>query len=904
MFKKSFKLKIFIIFTVPAIALIYFSIYIIDFKYKELNNSSALMLSANITQSISKFIHNIQIERGLSAGYIVTNEKSIHRSKLIKQHQNTDKAHQELLHFIKLNSHDKKLILNLDGSNTLPNTKLLLNQLYKLKNIRKLVLDSKITLEDELNYYTKINAQLLKKIKSLGTLLNRLNKQSVAIYRLEELKEKTGLQRAYMYAYILSNNKHNDYIPKINSLIKAQKQYKKDFKTEASLNYLVYYNQSVSSILENSINKFIDEVIKQNNKNMNASHWFALSSKQINEYEILSIKIIDDYIKGVYSVYNDAKASLYTTALLWFLSIGSFVGLTFILNKLLKKEEESSNELRIASYTFDSHEAMTITDVNGIILKVNQAFSDITGYEPSDVIGKNPRVLKSLKHTNEFYKNMWNQLHTVGKWSDEIYNKRKNGEIYLERLSITAIKDENNITTHYIAQFLDISDLKKAQEDAIHQAYHDFLTKLPNRKSMNKRLKEEFIKAKRHDFIHAFLFIDLDGFKSVNDNYGHGIGDKLLIAVSQKFITILREEDFVARMSGDEFAIMIFNIDKDEYEAAKDVKAVCEKIIRELSKPFYLDEYKINIGASIGVKLFPDGEKEIADVIHHADAAMYQAKQQGKNRFVFFDKAIELEIKQYNLLEEELKKAYENEEFVFYFQPKVDTNTMQIAGAEILLRWMHPIKGIQYPNTFLKVLKEIGMIPKISALAIHSASKFIKEHNDAFKGVISINIDSTELLSNDFIDNVKRIVNSYNIEPSCIELEILEGELIKDFDKMVIQINKLKDFGIKFSIDDFGTGYSSISYLQKLPVDTLKIDRHFMHDISNESNRKLVKIILEMAKEFNLATVVEGVETKSQLDLITQNNADQYQGYYFSKAIDEKAFQELIINNSIQQLEL
>ena len=332
-----------------------------------------------------------------------------------------------------------------------------------------------------------------------------------------------------------------------------------------------------------------------------------------------------------------SKQFMLITLLLWLFSFMAFLLLIYILNKLINKEARLMEDLRISAYAFNAHEAMTITDPNGIIIKVNKAFSEITGYTEDEVIGKNPKVLKSFKHPEEFYKNMWLELHTKGRWSSQIYNKRKNGEIYMEKLSITAIKDKNNITTHYIAQFLDISDIQKAQEKIQYQASHDFLTGVFNRKSLMGKLQEEFARTKRHDFFDAFLFIDLDGFKSVNDSYGHKTGDSVLINVCRRLESCIREEDYIARIGGDEFCVVLVSVNVNEENAKEDTKKITEKILLSISKPLDIEPHNIQISASIGIKLFPNGVQDINDIINKADIAMYQAKEQGKNRFIFAD---------------------------------------------------------------------------------------------------------------------------------------------------------------------------------------------------------------------------------------------------------------------------
>jgi diguanylate cyclase (GGDEF)-like protein/PAS domain S-box-containing protein len=477
----------------------------------------------------------------------------------------------------------------------------------------------------------------LEIIHNFVVLYSKKSSNSIAVYDIQLLKESAGLERAYVYNQLLSDKFNDVNTQKIKQLILNQKIFKDNFLADSTPEFITLYNKLVDKNILEKIEKFRSHFFNNKLGSKNAKEWFELSSKLINQYESLSSQIINIYLSNIKQTYDDAQRALFVTALALLLSIASILVLMFILNALVKNEEKNAANLKIAAYTFNSHEAMVITDVEGIIIRVNRAFTEVTGYEADEVIGKNPRLLKSQHHSKEFFENMWNRLLTDGKWSGEIYNKRKNGEVYLERLSITAIKDESGATTHYIAQFLDITDMKKAQDEAIYQSYHDFLTKLPNKKFMIQKLKEEFARAKRHNFLHAFLFIDLDGFKRVNDNCGHDVGDKLLEEVAKRIRNTIREDDFVARISGDEFAIMLLDLDKIEREVAKDIKVVCSKIIEEISKPFYLDGHKIQIGVSIGIKLFPDNKDGINDTVKHADIAMYRAKAAGKNRFVFFD---------------------------------------------------------------------------------------------------------------------------------------------------------------------------------------------------------------------------------------------------------------------------
>ncbi len=638
MLNKSFKIKILSIFFVPAVALIYFSFYFVSIRYEQLNNTSALMLSSKITKSISKFVHNLQIERGLSAGYIVSKNQSLYKKRLLQQRKLTDQSYKDFLYYVNLQTKEKEKVKQMIYYKNDKNIKKVLCKLHKLKHIRESILQSKMTFKGVMKYYTGIDEQLIEAIHVLSSLFHNKNINPSDIYKLEELKESAGEERAYIYSSLLCKKMYHIELEIIRDLIVAQKQYKNDFLANSSIPDLALYNKIVSYDTELKVEKYRVKFFDRKLSQKDAKQWFAVSSSRINEIESLNIKIINLYLDYVTHINQQAKKSLIITFLLWVLSLGAFLTLLYILNKLIDQEVRLIDDLRVASYAFDAHEAMTVTDPNGKIIRVNKAFTKITGYSPEEVIGKNPRVLKSYKHSEEFYKNMWKDLHTKGYWSDEIYNKRKNGEIYVEKLSITAIKDKNDITTHYIAQFLDITELKSAQKQALYQATHDFLTKLPNKKMMVERLKKEFSRSQRHGFYNSFLFIDLDGFKQINDNFGHQSGDKLLIKVAERLKSCVREEDFVSRIGGDEFAIILLDLGSDYEKSIKNTQIICEKIIEKLTEHFSIDGHTIDITSSIGVRIFPNNIKDINDIINQADMAMYKAKENGKNRFVFYDK--------------------------------------------------------------------------------------------------------------------------------------------------------------------------------------------------------------------------------------------------------------------------
>ena len=890
--KKSFGFQIILIFLIPAVVMLYFAYYFIAAKYETLKASELYIYASQNVQTISRLIHNIQLERGMSAGYLVLSKNDAKlRKRLLAQQKKSDESYRAFAAYTKDRSVQKH---KLDALLHYKNEKFereVIRLFYDVSKVRQSVLTHRMTFEEEIAYYSKINRNLLNLMYVLLSHFDKNYGNLMDIYKLEELKEIEGLERAYVYNYLLSKN--TKLFAKIRELFIEEKKVANEYLSDASLENILLYHQIVKRESQQKVEKFEEKLLQGYLSRREASKWFQISTERIDELEKLSIYILQKYHKKVYNVYEIQKKALYWTVFVWAVAILSLLFLLYALIKLLRSQNQMLEDLRIASYTFDSQEAVTITDPNGKIIRINNAFSEITGYSKEEAIGKNPSILKSGRHSAEFYQNMWDALHTQGKWSGEIYNKRKSGEIYPERLSITAIKDENGITTHYIAQFTDISELKEAEENAKFQASHDFLTKLPNRKSMTERLQDEYVRARRHGYLDAFLFLDLDGFKRINDNYGHHIGDKILIEVAKCLKETVRSDDYIARISGDEFCVMLLNLDKNESKAAQTAKIVAEKIIDTISKVFIIDEHKLHLGVSIGIKLFPDGIKDIYEIINSADAAMYKAKESGKNRYVFFNDEIDAEIRQLSALEEEIKQAFLERQFVFYIQPKVKLEGHSVTGGEMLLRWQHPQRGLLPPADFLKIVKEMGKLKEIGMMAVEQACRFLKRHGP-IEGTFSVNVSSYDLVSNDFIDFVVKTVLECGVEPSELEFEILENELIEEFDLVQNNLAKLKKIGIKISIDDFGTGYSSISYLRRLSLDVLKIDRCFVQDIENETTKELVGMIVDIAKTLRLDVVVEGVETQEQLEYIEALGVEYAQGFYFGRAIEQEEFAKLL----------
>jgi diguanylate cyclase (GGDEF)-like protein/PAS domain S-box-containing protein len=571
--------------------------------------------------------------------------------------------------------------------------------------------------------------------------------------------------------------------------------------------------------------------------------------------------------------------------------ISSYVAIKEDITQL--KEDEK--KLRLASTVFQTAtEAVMINDANNLIVAVNYAFTLITGYSEAEVLGKNPILLSSGHHDINFYKGMNHELTTTGKWQGEICNRRKNGEVYYEWLSITALKNKAGELESYVSLFSDITKRKQAEDKIYHQANYDYLTGLANRNLFIDRFEQSIAVAKRDNNSVALLFIDLDGFKNVNDTFGHSKGDLLLKYAAQRIESVVRTSDSVARLSGDEFAVMLCG-DNDVYSNEK----VATKVLTELATPFKLAEKEAHVSASIGIAIFPDDGHSSEDLLANADSAMYKAKEKGKNNVQFFTKEMDIKAQQRRNLEVELRQAINNNELVLYYQPIHDIKTGKVVSAEALIRWLHPQRGLISPIEFIPLAEDIGFIVDIGDWVLEQACNQaqIWQNQWSCAPKISVNISSAQLHRTDFFDKLKNVLVQSQLPPELLTLEMTESLLIEEDINILAKLRTIRDFGIDLSIDDFGTGYSSLSYLKRFPISILKIDRAFIKDITiNSEDEALTCAILSIAQSLNLKVVAEGVEEKAQCDLLAKHNCQFVQGYLFSKPLPAEVFAAYIDN--------
>ncbi|CAG4887635.1 bifunctional diguanylate cyclase/phosphodiesterase [Paraburkholderia saeva] len=573
---------------------------------------------------------------------------------------------------------------------------------------------------------------------------------------------------------------------------------------------------------------------------------------------------------------------------------GDFIGFRTSGRDITERKHVEA-ELRIAAVAFDSQEAMMVTDVDSTILRVNSAFTECTGYSAGEVVGRTPRLLKSDLHDATFYKEMWQTIRRVGGWQGEIWGRRKNGEVYPKWLTISAVTGEGGAVTHYVGTHHDITERKKAEEKIRELAFYDTLTRLPNRALLLERLRQSMASSHRNKVCGALMFIDLDHFKTLNDTLGHDKGDLLLRQVAYRLSSSVNEGDTVARVGGDEFVVVLGNLGHDKVTATAQTEAVGERILAVLGSTYQLNGVQFRSTASIGVTVF-DGEQTSTDeLFKQADLAMYKSKERGRNAMCFFDPAMQTVVLKRAELELGLRSAIEEDRFVLHYQAQV-IDGGHITGAEALVRWMHPERGLIPPGEFIPLAEETGLILEIGQTVLECAcSQLAAWATRASMAHLSIavNVSARQFREPDFVENVLTVIRQTGARADRLKLELTESVLVENVEDIIEKMSALRAHGVTFSLDDFGIGYSSLSYLKRLPLDQLKIDRSFVRDILDDPNdADIARTIVALARSFDLGVIAEGVENEAQRDFLAVAGCHAYQGFLFCKPLPIEGFEQ------------
>jgi diguanylate cyclase (GGDEF)-like protein/PAS domain S-box-containing protein len=579
-------------------------------------------------------------------------------------------------------------------------------------------------------------------------------------------------------------------------------------------------------------------------------------------------------------------------------TVGGLVGLILDITDRKRMEDD----LRQAATVFDnSAEGVTITTPDGTIIAVNRAFTEITGYAESEVVGRNPRMFQSGRHDRKFYREMWASIAVSGRWQGEVWNRRKNGETFPEWISITAVRDKDGRLTNYVATFSDITHQKQAEERIQMLAFSDPLTGLPNRRLLLDRLEHALVVSARSKCHGALFFIDLDDFKGLNDTRGHYVGDLLLKQVAARIAACVREGDTVARFGGDEFVVMLEDLSDNALEATTYAESVGVKILAALNEPYLLQDNPQHSTPSIGVTLFGDQHSSLEELLKQADLAMYRAKASGRNALRFFDPEMQAVVAARVAMEADLRQGLLQQQFVLHYQPQVD-HASSVTGAEALIRWQHPQRGMVSPAEFIPLAEETGLILPLGLWVLETACAQLSawgKSPEAAHLTLAVNVSAHQFRQTDFVDQVLQVCERNALGAGKLKLELTESLLLDDVEDIIAKMTALKARGVCFSLDDFGTGYSSLSYLKRLPLDQLKIDQSFVRDVlTDPDDAAIARTIVALAHSLGMAVIAEGVETEEQLLFLTSHGCHAYQGYLFSRPLPLADFEKFIRRDS------
>ena len=560
------------------------------------------------------------------------------------------------------------------------------------------------------------------------------------------------------------------------------------------------------------------------------------------------------------------------------------------------QRRRAESEMRIAAIAFEAQDGIMVTDSAGVLQRVNRAFTRITGYAEDEVVGKTLAMLHSGRQDAKFYAQMWAAIASEGYWQGEIVNRRKSGELFTERLAISAVKDPGGTVTHYVGSFADVTQQREAESKAEHLAYFDALTDLPNRMLLNDRLEHALAWSARSQDYCALLFVDLDNFKKVNDSIGHQAGDQLLVEAARRLKLAVRDGDTVARFGGDEFVVVLEELGADAHGAAMRAGMVAEKLRTSMADTYELDGQTFYCSASIGATLFKGGVDSSESILMHADLAMYRAKQDGRNALRFFEQSMQVELAKRTALEAELRVAIAAGQLELHYQPQYDRDG-RLIGAEALVRWNHPTAGLVLPAEFIGLAEDTGIIVPLGQWVLDAACTQIAAWSRSAPTrdlVLAVNVSARQFAQGDLVDTVLASVHAASARADRLKLELTESTVLDNVGDAFDKMRALKREGISFSLDDFGTGSSSLSYLTRLPLDQLKIDKSFVDDLpQDQQDATVAQTIIAMGKGLGLQVVAEGVETEAQWSFLLQHGCDAFQGYRFGKPLPIEEFGRL-----------
>jgi diguanylate cyclase (GGDEF)-like protein/PAS domain S-box-containing protein len=934
----------------PLAGLVFLAAWMSLDQHRTARDMEHLEAMAGLAPAVSALVHELQMERGISAGLIGGHKAggeqlgaSEFAQRLPRHYAATNQARlaleRALSEYERMHDEDARRPDNIRSRIAVVRERLL-----RLDEMRVAIADRRIGIQELTDHYAATIAELIGIAEEmlLASTRPELTHAIAAYIHLLHVKEQTGLERALGSAGFAAGHFDPATHARFIERIERQTFHLKEFHFFATTEHVDFLNQTLYGVNEAEVGRMRRIALRSRETGstggISAAHWYDSMTQKIDRLQTIETRLADDLsamARAIRQAANDAALRIYllaalllamTVALASALARGILVPLKQMtaamgklaaqddsieivgtehgdeigalaraaavfranLVKVAQAEEQMrvAQELRIAATAFESLHGMMVTDAKGMILRVNKAFTEMTGYPAAEAVGQSPALLKSGRHPPEFYAEMWRQLAVSGAWSGEIWDRRKNGETYPKWQTISAVRGPDEEITHYVAAFTDISERKEAEQRIHDLAFYDPLTRLPNRRLLLDRLQQALSLSARNGHYGALLFIDLDNFKSLNDTLGHDMGDLLLIEVAERLQGCLRGSDTAARLGGDEFVVMLEDLGDQATAAAADAEAVGAKILETLNRDYDLAGKEHHSTPSIGVTLYRGHEAGMDELLKQADLAMYQAKAAGRNAMRFYDPEMQTAVTRRSELEADLRHALQESQFLLYYQPQVDGAGRTI-GAEALVRWRHPERGLVSPLEFIPLAEDTGLILPLGDWVLNHACHRLAQWQEqpATAGLtLAINVSARQFRQPDFVAQVLAALARSGADPKGLKIELTESLLLDDIENTIIKMETLKSHGIRFSLDDFGTGYSSLSYLKRLPLDQLKIDRSFVRDVLTDPNDAVIaKTIVALAQSLGLNVIAEGVETQEQRDFLAAHNCHAFQGYLFGK---------------------
>jgi len=858
---------------------------------KKSDRDSARQIHAwtEISIEISQLVHELQKERGLSSGFIASDGQRF-GSALQDQYYLTDSAIDRLY---AVHSQAGRVHAPLAG-----NLADALEQFHDLSRLRSGVGGLRLSREAVVDGYTALITPLFEHL--LGTMsvgrVGWIYRQQMAFVFFLETKEMAGQERALLTAMLSSG----DFGPvRMASFhrIKAMEQLREDkFLQLADPEVLAAYralDRTPHVIDAERIRRLVVAVgasQEQPRIRYTAEQWFALASRHIDDLAGFEKVLSDRLLNSADELEAKAQWALSLNALAVLVSFGLAMALLW---RLRQGKEVAEQNLYLAAKVFGhSVEAIMITDPEGNIIEVNQAFSKINGYSREEVQGQNPRLLKSGRHDRDFYVSLWDKLLRNGTWEGEIWNRRKSGEIYPALLSIATVRDRKGATSHYIGMTVDLTQYKETEALLEQLRTFDPLTKLPNREAWLSAVDQSIVSAQRSQGHFALLEIGLDRFKVINESLGLSTGDKVLVAAADNIRRLLRRHDVAARSGGDRFSILL-----PDMSDARDIGAFCERLLAAFAQPIEVDGQPLHVSVSLGAALYPmDGEATSA-LLQNTESALYRAKEEGRACYKFYSAEMNAASSRLLALEQMMRQALEKQEFAVVYQPQVAAGSNRLVGMEALLRWRNAELGMISPVQFIPIAEATGLILPIGEWVLQQACRQAREWQERF-GVelpVAVNLSARQFRHEELMQTVGKALEESRLPAHLLELEITEGLLIHDPQGAARIMGEMRQLGIRVALDDFGTGYSSLAYLKTFPLDRLKLDQAFVRDLpDNLSDRAIACAVIALGHNLELEILAEGVETTAQQDFLLEAGCNVFQGYLYGRPMTPTELEEAV----------